>query len=622
MRQWKYAKRFCRLGAVTLPWVLIIGLGAASRAEEAADPKAHVQFYIKNYGGEVDRQADPQVARAYGIFERVRQVADNPGQRLPQLKVINSANDPWAIALPDGFIVLSRRAVEIAYRDASLSEGDARMAFILGHELAHLAKDDYWHLNVYRALAGDPDPEAAKLRHDLEVSADVAGDRSAARVKEAEADDRGFLYAGLAGYRVDTLLGEAKAGKADFFQHWMSQTHTGVDEAHPSPAERAKLLKVRLAKLQSQLDFFHYGVRLSHFGAYEDAEYFLRQFQGVFPGREVANNLGYGYLQRARQLMPASLAYRYCLPTLLDTETRAASLTLRGGVPRATELPDKARDLLKTAIDYLQRAATADATYLPARLNLAVAYGYLGEVYKTRAVIEEARALAPEDREVQNLRALILYQEGWDTDTWPNALQLLEDLAAQPQASACLTYNLAQILEERQRDAKAQAVWDKLAPRLAELPPPYRQSVCTHTPNAPACQASDTAAPIAAPPWPLPVALGLDLTAEPGPGAQVFNGWTATDFDWQHKDLYGHLYRSPQGASVLELADYVEMVVLAGDGLGTEDTLRSCCGTPTLQQAVTGGTLWSYGNRWAALVRDGQVAEVWIARQQAGAEAR
>ena len=71
---------------------------------------------------------------------------------------------------------------------------------------------------------------------------------------------------------------------------------------------------------------------------------------------------------------------------------------------------------------------------------------------------------------------------------------------------------------------------------------------------------------------------------------------------------------------MLELDGYVELVVLRGEGLGTEDTLRTCCGQPTLQQLVVGGTLWSYGNQWAALVRDGQVAEVWVSDSRSARE--
>jgi tetratricopeptide (TPR) repeat protein len=444
----------------------------------------------------------------------------------------------------------------------------------------------------------------------------VESRRRALRLKEAEADDRGFLYAGLAGYRVDTLLGESGAGKADFFHDWLSQTQTRLDPSHPDPAERATLLRVQLSRLQEKLEFFYTGVRLTHFGAYADAEYFLREFQTVFPAREVHNNLGYGYLQRARREMPPALAYRYCLPTLLDTTTRAAAIVQRGGGEETTALTAEARTLLLQAVDALNRAVTADSTYLPARLNLAAAYFYLDEIYQARAVIEAARKLAPDDREVQNLRALILYREGVDADTWPSALKLLEDLAAQPQASACLTYNLAQLLEERQRSAKARTIWTALAQRLPELPPPYRQTVCEHAATEATCRTLTTApAKVPAPPWPLPVPLGLDLLQEPDRAKQYLAGWTATAFDWQQPGLKGHLYRGPQGAAVLELDGYVELVALRGEELGTEDTLRSCCGQPTRQQPVVGGMLWSYGNQWATLVREGQVAEVWVKRQ-------
>ncbi len=421
----------------------------------------------------------------------------------------------------------------------------------------------------------------------------------------------------------------------------MSQTQTRLDPSHPDPAERATLLRVQLGRLQEQLEFFHTGVRLTHFGAYADAEYFLREFQTVFPGREVHNNLGYGYLQRARRELPPNLAYRYCLPTLLDTTTRAAAIVQRGGGEETAAITAEARTLLLQAVDALNRAVAADSAYLPARLNLAAAYFYLNEIYQARAVIEAARKLAPDDREVQNLRALILYREGVDADTWPSALKLLEDLAAQPQASACLTYNLAQLLEERQRSAKARTVWTALARRLPELPLPYRQTVCEHAATEAACRTLTTAPiKVAAPPWPLPAPLGLDLLQEPNRAKRYLAGWTptafdwqqpgltasdsgtivmemgtATAFDWQQPGLKGHLYRSPPGASVLELDGYVELVVLWGEGLGTEDTLRTCCGQPTLQQPVVGGTLWSYGNQWAALVREGQVAEVWVKRQ-------
>jgi len=47
--------------------------------------------------------------------------------------------DPWAIALPDGYIIIASQTLDICYKNVSKEIGDTRIAFILGHELAHLA---------------------------------------------------------------------------------------------------------------------------------------------------------------------------------------------------------------------------------------------------------------------------------------------------------------------------------------------------------------------------------------------------------------------------------------------------------------------------------------------------
>jgi hypothetical protein len=89
---------------------------------------------------------------------------------------------------------------------------------------------------------------------------------------------------------------------------------------------RAALLQQRLRDLQDKLGFFDFDVRLSHFDYCDDGVYFFQEFQKVFPGREVLNNLGYCYLQMARQDMDPSRAYFYWLPLILEGETRAQAL--------------------------------------------------------------------------------------------------------------------------------------------------------------------------------------------------------------------------------------------------------------------------------------------------------
>lgn len=604
-------------GLLLVANLAILGVAPAAGAQAVADPRAHVQFYIETFGSSDPREAP--VARAEQIFDRLRQVAGRPGKYQPRLQVVDSPGDPWAIALPDGYVVLSRPVLDLVYRDATEAEGDARLAFVLGHELAHLIKNDFWHQEVFQALVGESSPPAIGLRELLHAGADVPGSETerrlnAIRLKEIQADDAGFLYAGLAGFAVDTLFGPSAAGQPDFFQHWMTQTQTRLDRQHPAPEARAQLLRARLRRLVEKLEFFHYGVRLAHFGRYEDAEYFLREFQQVFPGREVLGNLGYVYLQRARRELPPTRAYRYCLSTVLDPHTRAVALRPRGVESGVDDpLPPGAQEGLNEAVHYLKQAVEADGAYLPARLNLAMAYFYLGEIYEARAMIEKARQLAPDDGEVQNLRALILYQEGVTSDLWPTALKLLEELAARPDAPACATYNLAQILEERGREGKARAVWATLILQLAALPPPYRATVCRRVADAGACR-TDVATQQGKPlPWPLPVPLGLDLLAHRDGANPPLAGWARFAFDWQKPGMRGYIYVGPDGASVLELDGFVEMVVLRSVHRDTAAVV-ACCGMPSWKRALAHGELWAYGLHWALLVRDEQISEVWTIR--------
>jgi predicted Zn-dependent protease len=597
------------------------GVSLVGQAQTPADLGARVQYYLKYHGPSDPRE--PGVARAGRIFEQLHQVAEKPAACRPRLQVIDTSGSPWAIALPDCYIVLSRGALAIAYRDATEAEGDARLAFLLGHELAHLTKGDYSHQEVYRALAGDSSPAAARLRELFEASTDVLGSevessRKVTLMKETEADERGFVYAAVAGFAVDGLLGQPAAGKPDFFQHWMTQTQTRLDRQHPAPEDRAHLLRMRLRKLGEKLELFHYGVRLAHFGRYDDAEYFLREFQQVFPAREVFGNLGYLYLEKAREAISASWAYHYCLPAVLDSRTRAVALVSRGvdnslligAAAGAAAVSPQAREWLNDAVGYLKRAVEADAAYLPGWLNLAVAYFYLGEMHEARAVIEKALQQAPSDLEAQYLRALILYRQGPTPDMWPTALKILEDLAAQPEAPACVTYNLARILEERGREGKAREVWASLVPRAAALSSPYRRVVCQHADDEAACQAGAAAKQDQALAWSLPVSPGqtlpkLDAANDP------LAGWTRFGFNWRQSGLDGSIHIGPNGASVLELDGVVEMVVSRPAKPEPVGVLAACCGSPTTKRMIAGGEVWSFGPRRAVLVRDGQVQEVW-----------
>jgi len=584
--------------------------------------------------GMSDPKIDPATARAHSVFEKVLRTADRSASYRPRLVVVNSPSNPWAVALSDGSIVLSRGAVDVAYRDASPEVGDARLAFVVGHELAHLGKDDFWHQRIYLALMGDPSSpnqamvDARQPRDDilalLAKTTDVARAEESHRLavtrqKELQADDYGFIYAALAGYAVDKLV-DPKEGK-DFFRHWMEQTHTSVDASHPDPEQRAELLRVRLGTLLDQIEFFNFGVRLAHFGAYPEAESLLRAFQKEFPGREVDNDLGYLYLAQAIEKMPGAISLRYALPAILDLTTQAddlrAELTRRG-----EDLPAEAAAQLGLAIKHFARASEADTEYVPAHVNLAVSSLLLGEVYKARAAIEIAARLVPNDLRVQGLRAVIAYEEGRQLCTAPGVVKDLESLAFREGAGWELRYNLARMLDDLGSRAQALPVWDALA-QDRRLPKAFATQACKQASRLPECPALAGRGNVRVPPvpWPVLVVPGTDVTQPDNAKTLLAPGWRSLRFDWSPQELRGSIHWGPDAVSVLVIDGFVEMTVVRSPNFGTVSELMNRCGQPTTIETRVGGEIWTYDDLWAALIRDGRVTEVWV-RKGSEAEAQ
>ncbi len=586
--------------------------GFSSYLSAQENLKANVHFYIKAYGL-ADPDSNTLVKRTYNIFGRVRDVADKRGYRPPGLKIINSMGDPWAVALPDGHIVLSVKAVEICYKGVDLNHGDARMAFILGHELAHLANDDFWHMETFMAISEDQNPWSERLKKILIESTDVPTAQesrrlSLAKKKEIEADDLGFLYAAIAGYRVDKIVNHKQEGK-DFFSYWMDQTHTRVDINHPHPKERVRLLQIRLSKLKDMIDFYQFGVRFAHFGRYEDAIYFFLEFQQVFPSREVFNNLGYCYLQMAIKKMPPSVAFEYWLPSILDVSTRAEPLVFREK-EKTVFISDEAKEVLKLSINYFEKACMADTAYLPARLNLAVAYFFTGDIFKSRAIIEEALKLDPDNIDARGLRALIIFKEASDIDMWAYSVNMLKKLARNTNTFLPVQYNLSILLEKRKRTGEAQAVWKKLVGNLESIPEPFKLNVCKKVDiKGQNCSVSKAKAPPL--PWKIPAKVGSDLLEDENI-KNMLTSWKHVSYNWQNGMISGRIYRNEAGSSILEVNEFLEMVVLRGKELGTFRDLIGRCGQPIEKVNVFGVRVLSYGSEWSALVKDGKVKEVWV----------
>jgi tetratricopeptide (TPR) repeat protein len=538
---------------------------------------------IKDYGGLAKKY--PHQSEVHKIFARVQKAAiHNNRITRSKLHIVNGRPNLGrfiAIALPDGDIVLSKHVLKkMIYKNVPEKQGNVRLAFILGHELAHVVHGDV----LPKAFSGFSSSK----------------NKAAAREKERQADEQGFLYAAMAGYAVDELLRE-KGGT--FFENWIKATDAkrglktshpsaqgikatdakqGPKTSHPSAKDRAKALYERLQNLLDNLPYFHFGVRLAHFGLCDEAFDFFQAFEKVFPAREVYNNLGGCKLLEAQKLLEEE-AYSYWLVPMLDVATQIDHFELPSAPKGKPQRNTLALEALHEANEYFELALERDNSYVPAYVNSAITLFYLGKMNEARQAIAKAQESAPNHLQIQSLQAVIQYQ----TDK-QLSIQKLNHLAKQPNVPLNVLYNIAQLLER----TRAKTLWQKLAQQATVLPDGIRTIVCQKQDCS--LQRKQSSSTIT---WEVP------MTPQ----------WQKQNRTTRLSNLYEQIYLHPNGmAEVLALRGTLKMVVLKKLGNMTKQALPAYCGQALHQHRVLQGTLLSCENRWAALVVDGNVKEVWI----------
>lgn len=357
----------------------------------------------------------PQLGRAREIFERLRETVGTHAELL----VLEVGSSPRALALPDETVILSRSGLDFSYDSVPSETGDARLAFLFGHELTHVANDDFWHASAV-ATVGDVDDETEILKRLEELLAQDGKDR---QVMELRADEAGVLALIQAGFDPTPLLD----GRRTFFEEWTGGTVEAfayADASHPSPADRAEFLRGRLADVARRVEpHFRQGVAafrraeaLAAAGSGRaslpvvEAEYLqaiehFDRFRRHFEGREVLNNLALAHLRLASARLAAcdgALINRYYLPTVLDPVTLAERARNRGAVGHSsTCFGDRVyQDRMTTAIRLLETAVERDRAYLPARLNLVAAYVIDERTSSAAFLAIETAEMYPEDPRV------------------------------------------------------------------------------------------------------------------------------------------------------------------------------------------------------------------------------
>ncbi len=584
-----------------------------AQVSHAAPKELDIDYYIKTHG----QIAPTELPKIYKVFQTVLGVADKSNLYWPELIVINDQQTPSVLALKEGNILITRRALDIVYKDVTKRHGDTRLAFILGHELSHIVQNDFLNDEITRALSTGRFENKPLTNTSLQTTN---------QMQEARADKQGFLYAATAGYPVDMLLTK-NTKQEDFFTYWLNQTRGAPSANHPSAKQRLETLRHDLENMLHALDYFYYGERLSHFGNYQQAVELYQAFQKTFPSKEVLNNLGYCYIKMAMAQMDPLDAYHYWMPVIADNESILSALRARAlkntRSSREKSHSMEVRRLLNRAVRYLNQAVEKDPNHINAYLNLAVAHFYLSNepnlynqhINLASAAAEAAHTRSPEDQDIKILRALILNKANIDTRIFEDILQEILSEVTLIESPLSVWYNLARLIPDKL--PQKNEYWEKVMVHADKLPKPIQYSLCESKKITDVKQCLSIKTPVYSSGKfvkSLPVELGRDLIFSPFSNQELrTHKWRETVLTSNASKYSG--YFQEQQFELLLIDDIVTMAVVRDEQLLNETKFLKTHGTPQNHITRNNRTQLNYPF-FTALSENGKIRELWFSQQQ------
>lgn len=459
------------VSVIAAGYLAIVQLATAA----VPNPQERIDYWQQNYS-ELTEIDDPRVASAQIIFERVLQAAGTRYGVNPRLFIIkeNPFNIVLPVSIPDGWVILSKQVLDMCYEVQN--EGDDRLAFVLAHEIAHLLDDDFWHMNFFSALSllkNDKNVEQAAVVKEIQG---IFAQTAKIEAKELRADERGILFAAMAGYSPFSIVSKTANEENSFFHEWhelldVSQyAQANAASTHPTSSQRSTAVLARLKQVSEQSDLFRVGLIMYQTGKFELAAKAFAEFLRYFPSREVYHNLAathhqiaINYYQSDPELVKQRLL-PFRLPIMADPYTRAAFGVSRGQKPNQNDFEQH----IDLAIKHYQSAIEQDANYLLAYQNLASAYLLNNEPYKAIATLQDIVKRSPNNAVLLNILGVGFYL----TENPEKAEALLQKAIDINGRFAAAYYNLGKIAYMQGDEEKAHQLWQE----FVKIVPDHRWS--------------------------------------------------------------------------------------------------------------------------------------------------
>ena len=405
--------RIAAIAALALP--LLCQSSFAAQDGVPSGVTSEKLYWLKNR--KVLKESDKRAITARRVFARVLAAADRRPGPAPELVILDEQGFPWARSLPDGSIILTRGAIDVCLKTAVKEDGEARLAFVIGHELSHEINGDFWHFFFYQGA----NPNQAvddETRHALEGAVKIARQSDSVISKELKADQYGVIFASQAGYNVRRIVDH----DANFFREWTAATNPGLmegiilDANHPQIEQRSAAVLVALKRVAEKLEVFDKGVAEYKNGSYVAAKKHFSDFLAVYQSREAFNNLGLVYYQMAEDeyvKWKHNEEPSFHLSLVLDPTSRARKTLAQNDEDDifTAALAKEGNDALflkhaENAMRYFHEAINRDPNYSPAHNNLACVHFLKGEFSSAVGELDSAVKLNPKFPEAYNNRAV------------------------------------------------------------------------------------------------------------------------------------------------------------------------------------------------------------------------
>lgn len=439
---------------ILLVFITVFAMVNPARAA-IPNPKERIDFWQENYTG-LTKYDDARVNRAYRIFKRIVKAAGHRPGVEPRLQIIREDphNMALPISIPDGWIILSKKVLDICYQDTD--KGDARLAFVLAHEIAHQLEDDFWHMKFFQAMASSHINDD-KVKGELQK---IIKDSDRILAKELRADELGIIYLMMAGYDVNAIINTDN--NDNFFTQWeyginpkRLHSEKKYTPTHPSAQQRTAAVRSRLQQVADKGDFFNLGLWFYQAGDFKRAQLAFSEFRQYYPGREVYHNLASSYHQLAiLYYKPSALEQKqlpFQLALAVDPLNRANRIAYRSK-PNADDL---FRQHINIAIANYQKAIALDPEYVISYSNLASAWLLLNQPYKAIASLQDAEKHNPLDPMLLSNMGVAFYY----AHNMVKAREYLQLALRHSPTYAPAIFNLGVIAQRSENEHAAEKYW-------------------------------------------------------------------------------------------------------------------------------------------------------------------